>query len=260
VTTVELIGLQPTADPLRWSLPITKVMTTARGALYGGAGLAAVIAALEVSTGRALVWATAQYLSFVRMPAVLDVRLQTPVVGARTTQARGTVFHGDDEILTVLATLGHRDEEAHWTYAEPPDVPAPAETRRQSVAEADGTIHDLLDMRIVRGVSRRQLLRGKPAVETGGRAAYWVRDLGEQPRQHDPRRRAGGDGVDPRRRARPRRRRRLRPRHRPPLVRGRHAARHGQPIGLRETAPLTWNGCGASSAGSGASWPGRCCD
>jgi acyl-CoA thioesterase len=180
VTTVELIGLQPTADPLRWSLPITKVMTTARGALYGGAGLAAVIAALEVSTGRALVWATAQYLSFVRMPAVLDVRLQTPVVGARTTQARGTVFHGDDEILTVLATLGHRDEEAHWTYAEPPDVPAPAETRRQSVAEADGTIHDLLDMRIVRGVSRRQLLRGKPPVETGGRAAYWVRLPGER--------------------------------------------------------------------------------
>ncbi|MET0324331.1 MAG: hypothetical protein ABW219_03835 [Ilumatobacteraceae bacterium] len=50
---VDLIGLQPTDDPLHWRLPITKVMTTARGALYGGAGLAAVIAALEVSTGRA---------------------------------------------------------------------------------------------------------------------------------------------------------------------------------------------------------------
>ena len=120
-------------------------------------------------------WATAQYLSFVRMPATLDVRLHLPVVGARTTQARGTVWHGDQEILSVLATLGHRDEHAHWTYAEPPDVPRPDETRRQVVAEAAGTIHDVLDMRIVRGVSRRQLLRGKPHVESGGRAAYWVR-------------------------------------------------------------------------------------
>jgi acyl-CoA thioesterase-2 len=175
VSTADFIGIAPTDDPLSWRLPITKVMTTARGALYGGAGLAAVIAALEVTTGRPLVWATAQYLSFVRMPATLDIRLDTPVVGARTTQARGTVRHGDQEILSVLATLGHRDEHAHWTYAEPPDVPAPDDTRRQVVAEAEGTIHEVLDMRIVRGVSRRQLLRGKPPVETGGRAAYWVR-------------------------------------------------------------------------------------
>ena len=59
---LDLIGVTPTEDPMRWRMPIAKVMTTARGALYGGAGLAAVIAALEVSTGRALVWATAQYL------------------------------------------------------------------------------------------------------------------------------------------------------------------------------------------------------
>jgi acyl-CoA thioesterase-2 len=175
VSTADFLGIEPTADPMLWRLPLTTVMTTARGALYGGSGLAAVIAALEASTGRPLVWATAQYLSFVRMPATLEIRLATPVVGARTTQARGIVRNGDQEILGVLATLGHRDEHAHWTFAEPPDVPSPEETRRQVVAEAEGTIHDVLDMRIVRGVSRRQLLRGKPPVETGGRAAYWVR-------------------------------------------------------------------------------------
>jgi len=175
VTTADFIGLRPTEDPLAWRLPLSKVMTTARGALYGGSGLAAVIAALEASTGRPLVWATAQYLSFVRMPATLDVRLHLPVVGARTTQARGTVWHGDSEVLSVLATLGHRDEDVHWTYAEPPEVARPEATRAQVVAEAVGTIHEVLDMRIVRGVSRRQLLRGKPHVETGGRAAYWVR-------------------------------------------------------------------------------------
>src|SRR3954470_8149861 len=147
VITADLLGLEPTADPMRWTMPVRKLMTTAAGALYGGAGLAAVICALEGATGRPVVWATAQYLSFVRMPATLDVRLQTPVVGSRTTQGRGTVFHGDVEVLSVLATLGSRDDPARWTYAEPPVVPDWSETRPQLVAQTEGTIHGLLDMR-----------------------------------------------------------------------------------------------------------------
>ena len=148
---------------------------TGRGALYGGAGLAAVIAALEAATGRPLVWATAQYLSFVREQATLDVDLQLPVEGARTTQARGTLRHGDREVLSALATLGHRDDGVHWTYAERPDVPDPADTRPQVIPEAAGTIHGTYDMRIVKGVSRRQLAKGRPPVDTGGRAAFWIR-------------------------------------------------------------------------------------
>jgi acyl-CoA thioesterase len=148
---------------------------TARGALYGGAGLAAVIATLEASTGRPLVWATAQYLSFAREPATLDVVLQLPVEGGRTTQARGTVRDGDREILSALATLGHRDDQVHWTYAERPDVPAPSATRSQTVPEAAGTIHDYYEIRIVHGVSRRQLAKGRPPVDTGGRAAFWIK-------------------------------------------------------------------------------------
>ena len=171
----QFLGLEATHNPHRWYLPIVPGICVHHGFLFGGAGLAAAVTALEATCERRLVWATAQYLSFVRMPATLDVRLHLPVVGARTTQARGIVSNGDQEILSVLATLGHRDEHAHWTYAEPPDVPRPDETRRQVVPEAAGTIHDVLDMRIVRGVSRRQLLRGKEHVETGGRAAYWVR-------------------------------------------------------------------------------------
>jgi acyl-CoA thioesterase II len=175
MATMEFLALEPTEDPLRWRFPLHPGVMTARGALYGGAGLAAVIAALEATTGRPLVWATAQYLSFVRTRATLDVELQLPVEGTRTTQARGTLRRGDQEILSALATLGHRGDHVHWTYAERPDVPAPADTRPQVVAEAAGTIHGIYEMRIVRGVSRRQLVRGRPPVDTGGRAAYWVR-------------------------------------------------------------------------------------
>ena len=173
--TLAFLGLEATDDPNHWRFPLHRGVMTARGALYGGAGLAAVIAALEASTGRPLVWATAQYLSFVHELATLDVRLERPVEGKRTTQARGVVRHGDIEVLSVLATLGRRDSEVRWTAGERPDVPLPADTRPQVVAEAEGTFHSVYDLRIVKGVSRRQLAKGRPAVDTGGRAAYWVR-------------------------------------------------------------------------------------
>lgn len=173
--TIDFLGLQPTDDPMRWRFPLHPGVMTARGALYGGAGLAAVIAALEATTGRPLVWATAQYLTFVHELTTLEVELDQPVAGRRTTQARGVVRDGDDEVLSVLATLGRRDSEVRWTAAERPDVPPPNETRAQVVPEAEGTFHSIYDLRIVKGVSRRQLAKGRPAVDTGGRAAYWVR-------------------------------------------------------------------------------------
>ncbi len=179
MATLDFLGLEPTADPLRWRFPLHRGVMTTRGWLYGGAGVAAVVAALVATTRRPLVWATAQYLSFVRELATLDVELQLLVEGTRTTQARGVVRHGDQEVLGVLATLGHRDDPVQWTYAERPDVPHPSETRPQIVPEAAGTFHGIYELRIVKGVSRRQLAKGRPAVDTGGRAAYWVRLPGE---------------------------------------------------------------------------------
>ena len=62
------LGIEPTDDPDHWLLPLRKELMTARDFLYGGAGLAAGIAALEAATQRPLVWATAQYFWFARMP------------------------------------------------------------------------------------------------------------------------------------------------------------------------------------------------
>ncbi len=169
------LGILPTDDPLRWLLPLRKEVMTAGEFLYGGAGLAAGIAALEATTGRPLVWATAQYFSFARMPGTLDIRLDIVVTGTSTTQARCSIAQGDNEILDMLATLGRRPAPATGTWAEPPDVRPIADTRAQVVPQAFGTVHEALDMRLVSGVSRRQLLRGRPIQDTGGRAAFWLR-------------------------------------------------------------------------------------
>lgn len=169
------LGIEPTEDPLRWRLPLRGELLTAHGFLYGGCGLAAAVAALEATTRRPLVWATAQYLAHVRAPGTLDIDLEIAVAGSATTQARCTIAKDGREILTTLATLGRRDAPATGTWAEPPDVPSPAETHPQMLPAAIGTVHEVLDMRLVHGVSRRQLLRGRPARDTGGRAAFWMR-------------------------------------------------------------------------------------
>ena len=71
----EYMGLESTNDSHRWRLPVTKEITSGMGALFGGVGLGAAVDAMERHTGRPLVWATAQYLSFTRPPSVLDIEV-----------------------------------------------------------------------------------------------------------------------------------------------------------------------------------------
>ncbi|HEX6166497.1 MAG TPA: acyl-CoA thioesterase, partial [Acidimicrobiales bacterium] len=58
------LGLEPTHNPMRWVLPITPGISTVGPFLFGGCALGAAIAALEETSGRPVVWATAQYLSY----------------------------------------------------------------------------------------------------------------------------------------------------------------------------------------------------
>lgn len=148
---------------------------TAGGFLYGGAGLAAAVAALEATTGRPLVWATAQYLTFARMPGALDLDLTISVSGRNTTQARCLASNDDGEVLVVLATLGARSLDVSGWWAVRPTVKAVEDTRSYLPDTVAGTVHEALDMRLAEGMTRRQLLRGRPHRDTGGRAAFWLR-------------------------------------------------------------------------------------
>ena len=61
---VKWLGLEATDDPMRWRLPVTPGISTMGHFLFGGCGLGATIGAMEGATGRPIVWATAQYLSY----------------------------------------------------------------------------------------------------------------------------------------------------------------------------------------------------
>ena len=54
------LGLQQSHNPYRWHMEVTQGLSTMGGFLFGGCGLAAAISAMEGTSERECVWATAQ--------------------------------------------------------------------------------------------------------------------------------------------------------------------------------------------------------
>jgi acyl-CoA thioesterase len=164
VNAPEWLGLVPTHNPNRWCLPVVPGISTGGNFLFGGCGLGAAIAALEGTTGRPVVWATAQYLSFARPPSVLDIDVVVPAVGRRTTQARAVGHVADREILTVNAALGARQLAEAGQWARRPEVPAPDECPPRELRHPSV---DSFATRIEQRWARRE--------GSSGRCAVWAR-------------------------------------------------------------------------------------
>lgn len=170
----EWLGLERTHNPMRWILPVTPGISTGHHFLFGGCGLGAAIAALEGSSGRPVIWATAQYLSYATPPSIMDIDVTIAVEGRQVTQARAVGHVGDREILTVNAALGERPLEAEGQWVEPPEVPPPAECGpRMHRMEGVDSIMTRVDMRLASALSLEELPaeQGMP----GGRSALWAR-------------------------------------------------------------------------------------
>lgn len=160
----EWLGLEPTHNPNRWFLPVVPGLSTREGFLFGGCGLGAAIAALENTTGRPVIWATAQYLSFARPPSVLDIDVVVAAAGRNTTQARAVGHVADTEILTVNAALGHRDFEEAGQWVQRPDVPPPDDCPPREYEWATG---NSFASRIDQRWARKE--------DGDGRCAVWTR-------------------------------------------------------------------------------------
>jgi acyl-CoA thioesterase len=159
------LGLEPTHNPNRWYLPVVPGISTGGGFLFGGCGLGAAIAALEGTTGRPVVWATAQYLSFARPGSIMDIDVTVAVAGKHTTQARAVAHVGGTEILTVNAALGERDFPEAGQWSDCPSVPAPDQCPpRESRWNVGDSILSRLDQRWA-----------LPGGDGSGRCAVWTR-------------------------------------------------------------------------------------
>ena len=169
---LEFYDLRPTEDPRKWQLPIVLRLSSGLGALFGGAGLGACIEALERTTDRPVVWATAQYLSFARAPAVLDIEVTEAVRGHQISQARAVGYVGGEEILTVNAALGRRTLDLTGQWAVMPDVPPPDDCPPRPLMDRhEKTIMSQVDMRLAAARSPDDL----PGPPGDGRSSLWAR-------------------------------------------------------------------------------------
>jgi acyl-CoA thioesterase-2 len=175
---MSLIALQPTADPRRFQLRVTPQICVGHPDnlfMFGGAGLATGLAAIEAATGRPTVWAAAQYLSYARPDALLDVEVVVPVSGKYTSQGRVIVRHGDSEILTVNAALGARPDSPEAQWAQMPEVPAPADCPHMAYdwVRRPDDLNASFEKRVAAGRFGAARSEGGPSVD--GVARLWVR-------------------------------------------------------------------------------------
>lgn len=166
------LGLEATDDRAVWRLPVTPGICTGFNFLFGGAAMAAATVALEEATERPLVWATAQYLSFVRPPSTMDITVTPQVAGNQVTQARATGTADGHDIIAVTAALGSRPVEAGGAWRSPPAVPPPDDCPMADHFRGVPTgIRERLDTRLAEGRRTDQL----DGVRGTGRTVLWVR-------------------------------------------------------------------------------------
>ncbi len=172
-----LIAPQPTADPRHFTLAVTPHLCVGHPDslfLFGGAGLAACLSAVETATGRPAVWAAAQYLSYARPGTQLDLDVAVPVSGKYTSQARVTARADMQEILTVNVALGQRpgSPEAQWPVmpAVPPPLDCPA--MDYNWVRNDDDFNGSFHQRVAHG--RFGVARGDGGPSPDGIARLWV--------------------------------------------------------------------------------------
>ncbi|HEV2427381.1 MAG TPA: acyl-CoA thioesterase domain-containing protein, partial [Acidimicrobiales bacterium] len=147
----EFLGLERVGDD-RWAFTVSERLITPGHFLYGGAGLAAGLAALEEATGRPTVWGTAQYVSHAPTGARVELAVEPLAVGGRITQARATATSEGRTVLTVAAALGTGELTSPAPWAAMPEVPRPEECAARHRPPAWGAnLFAHLESRIARG-------------------------------------------------------------------------------------------------------------
>lgn len=124
-----LFELDPSPDG-HYGFDLTPDLARFDGRLFGGAGLAASVAALEAVTARGALWTTVQFVGTAEIGDRIDCHAEVLAAGHNTTQARVTATAGGRIVFLALgSTARHRDDAFGAEYGQMPSSAAPDECR-----------------------------------------------------------------------------------------------------------------------------------
>jgi acyl-CoA thioesterase II len=168
----QFLALNHPIDTQRWQLALTSRVSGGRGSLFGGAGLAAGIVALEHATNKPVIWATGQYLSLTRPDERLDLEVILPAIGRNVVQGRVVGHVGDREIITIIGAAGSRPSAAEGCWERFPAPSGPEDCPLIPHGHGNESLHEHIELRLARGCFG---FSGFGTPSDDGRSLLWAR-------------------------------------------------------------------------------------
>ena len=166
------LALDHPIDTQRWQLALTARVSGGRGSLFGGAGLAAGIVALEHATNKPVIWATGQYLSLTQLGERLDLEVILPAIGRNVVQGRVVGHVGDREVITIVGAAGSRPSAAEGCWERFPAPPPPEDCPLVPERHEGESLHGHIEVRLARGCFG---FSGFGTPTDDGRSLLWIR-------------------------------------------------------------------------------------
>jgi acyl-CoA thioesterase len=180
------LGLAATGEAGRYQLPIHPglcVGPAGNAFMFGGVGLGAAVAAAEHATGRPLVWASAQFLSYARAGDTLDLAVEVLNGGRNVSQLRVMATDAGKPIVSVNAALGAREGFIDDQWAAPPaDMPRPEDCADMAIwppQDGGAAFMHRLEVRVAPGRYGATPRDGRRSPD--GRQLMWMRTVEDAP-------------------------------------------------------------------------------
>lgn len=169
-------ALRPGADDKRWLLDVAPWLTVGppeTAFMFGGVGLGATVEAAERSLGRAVVWATTQYLAYAPRGSTVEFEVTPLVEGHYSSQARAVARVDGRQVVGAGLSLGTRPNAPHRQFVRPPVAPPPQDCPQMPLrwGFAPDDMYSRIDSRIAKGWD------AAPG-EDAGHMLFWLRPTG----------------------------------------------------------------------------------
>ena len=126
----------------RWQLTVQPRLCGRTGFLHGGCSLAAAATAMELATGRPLLWASAQYVARAAIDEDVTYAVTVASAGNRMSQVGVTVSVGERLVATAMGAVGRRSTPTEHRWGRAPVVPGPQDCAPYALGvEPEGSFH-----------------------------------------------------------------------------------------------------------------------